>query len=274
MRLFLDRTPFYAEGGGQVGDQGVIRTETGSGARDRHACRRAGMRSMHVGTVESGEVRAGQGAHAEIDRERREPTARAHTSTHVVHWTLKHVLGEHARQAGLAGRARPAPLRLPSPERRAARDPRAGRARGEPAPGHGRRGPSDLRDVDGRGARRSARSRCSARSTATSSASSRSVTTPRSCAAARTSHHTGHVAVRAHPARGLDRLGHAPRRGARGTRRAARDQRGTRAAAWAGRGPRVERPADGRRARPPDRRGEQAAQGRARPSAAPATAMR
>jgi alanyl-tRNA synthetase len=55
---------------------------------------------MHVGVVESGEVRGGQDAIAEIDRLAREATARAHTSTHVVHWTLKHVLGEHARQAG------------------------------------------------------------------------------------------------------------------------------------------------------------------------------
>ena len=61
---------------------------------------------MHVGTVSSGEVRPGQDAIAEIDRQRREATARAHTSTHVVHWTLKHILGEHARQAGLARRAR------------------------------------------------------------------------------------------------------------------------------------------------------------------------
>ena len=55
---------------------------------------------MHVGVVESGEVQAGQTAHASIDRDRREATARSHTSTHVVHWTLKHILGDHARQAG------------------------------------------------------------------------------------------------------------------------------------------------------------------------------
>jgi alanyl-tRNA synthetase len=55
---------------------------------------------MHVGTVESGEIRTGQKAHAEVDAARREATARAHTSTHVVHWTMKHFLGEHARQAG------------------------------------------------------------------------------------------------------------------------------------------------------------------------------
>jgi alanyl-tRNA synthetase len=99
VRLFLDRTPFYAEGGGQVGDQGVIRTESGT-VRVTDTVPAGGHASMHVGVVESGEVRAGQGAHAAVDGERREATARAHTSTHVVHWTLKHVLGEHARQAG------------------------------------------------------------------------------------------------------------------------------------------------------------------------------
>ena len=99
VRLFLDRTPFYAEGGGQVGDQGVIRTESGS-VRVTDTVPAGGHSSMHIGVVESGEVRAGQSAHASVDGERREATARAHTSTHVVHWTLKHVLGEHARQAG------------------------------------------------------------------------------------------------------------------------------------------------------------------------------
>jgi alanyl-tRNA synthetase len=59
-----------------------------------------GPATMHLGTVESGEIRPGQVAHAAIDVGRREATARAHTSTHVVHWTLKQVLGEHARQAG------------------------------------------------------------------------------------------------------------------------------------------------------------------------------
>ena len=97
--LFLGRTPFYAEAGGQVGDQGEIRTETGT-VQVRDAQWAGPTSIMHLGTVTSGEVRIGQEAIAEIDRQRRESTARAHTSTHVVHWTLKHILGEHARQAG------------------------------------------------------------------------------------------------------------------------------------------------------------------------------
>jgi alanyl-tRNA synthetase len=55
---------------------------------------------MHIGTVTSGEIRPGQDAVAEIDRDRREATTRAHTSTHIVHWTMKRILGDHARQAG------------------------------------------------------------------------------------------------------------------------------------------------------------------------------
>jgi alanyl-tRNA synthetase len=98
VRLFLERTPFYAEAGGQIGDRGQIRTHTGT-VRVLDT-QHAGHATMHVGVVESGEVRPEQDAIAEIDRLRREATARAHTSTHVVHWTLKHLLGEHARQAG------------------------------------------------------------------------------------------------------------------------------------------------------------------------------
>jgi alanyl-tRNA synthetase len=99
VRVFLDRTPFYAEGGGQVGDRGLIRTS--SGVIRVMDTGPAGDRSIvHTGVVESGEVRPGEEAHAEVDAERREATARAHTSTHVVHATLRELLGEHARQAG------------------------------------------------------------------------------------------------------------------------------------------------------------------------------
>jgi alanyl-tRNA synthetase len=97
--LVLDRTPFFAESGGQVGDHGYVRTSSGLirvvdvqwGPADV---------IVHSGVVQSGEVREGEEAHSEVDRVRREATARAHTATHVVHWTLRHVLGEHARQAG------------------------------------------------------------------------------------------------------------------------------------------------------------------------------
>jgi alanyl-tRNA synthetase len=99
VRLVLDRTPFYAESGGQVGDHGYVRTGGGL-IRVVDAQWGPGDVIVHVGVVQSGEVREGEDVHAEVDRVRREATARSHTATHVVHWTLRHVLGEHARQAG------------------------------------------------------------------------------------------------------------------------------------------------------------------------------
>ena len=99
IRVFLDRTPFYAEGGGQVGDRGVIRTPTGV-IRVRDTAPVGDHSIVHAGVVESGEVRVGEEARAEVDAERREATARAHTSTHVIHATLRELLGDHARQAG------------------------------------------------------------------------------------------------------------------------------------------------------------------------------
>jgi alanyl-tRNA synthetase len=99
VRFVLDRTPFYAESGGQIGDQGIVRGPGGA-IRVVDAQLGPGDVIVHTGVVDSGEVGEGQEVHGEVDPERREATARAHTATHIVHWTLKHLLGEHARQAG------------------------------------------------------------------------------------------------------------------------------------------------------------------------------
>ena len=99
IRFVLDRTSFYAESGGQIADQGVLRAPGGA-VRVTDAQFGPGDVIVHTGTVESGEVREGDEVHGEVDAVRREATARAHTATHVVHWTLRHVLGDHARQAG------------------------------------------------------------------------------------------------------------------------------------------------------------------------------
>jgi alanyl-tRNA synthetase len=99
VRVVLDRTPFYAEGGGQVGDAGTVRTETGT-MEVLDTVPGPGGTIVHRARVVSGEVRAGQEAQARVDAERRAATARSHTGTHVLHWTLRHVLGDHARQAG------------------------------------------------------------------------------------------------------------------------------------------------------------------------------
>ncbi|HZD18648.1 MAG TPA: alanine--tRNA ligase [Actinomycetota bacterium] len=99
IRFVLDRTPFYAESGGQIGDRGVVRTPGGT-IRVTDTRFGPGEVIVHTGVVDLGEIRQGEEVHGEVDVHRREATARSHTATHVVHWTLKHLLGEHARQAG------------------------------------------------------------------------------------------------------------------------------------------------------------------------------
>jgi alanyl-tRNA synthetase len=108
VEIFLDRTPFYAESGGQVGDTGTITTEGGTVdvIDTQHAVQ--GFHG-HRGKVRSGTVRVGEEADLVIDSPRRNRIRKAHTGTHVLHWALRDVLGEHANQAGSlveAGRLR------------------------------------------------------------------------------------------------------------------------------------------------------------------------
>src|SRR5438093_5103801 len=99
VRFVLDRTPFYAEGGGQVGDAGTVTSPTG--VIDVTDTRPGpGGTIVHEGTVSKGEVRPAQAVVARVDAPRRAAPARSHTSTHVLHHTLRTFLGEHARQAG------------------------------------------------------------------------------------------------------------------------------------------------------------------------------
>ncbi len=97
--LVLDSTPFYGEQGGQVGDTGVI---TCDGARFAVSDTRIPMRGLvsHTGVLESGEIAVGDRVHAAIDTERRERIRRNHTATHILHWALGKVLGEHVHQSG------------------------------------------------------------------------------------------------------------------------------------------------------------------------------
>jgi len=99
VEVFLDRTPFYAESGGQVGDAGVIVTPTGSLAVTDTTFAIPGLR-RHVGRVTEGHVDAGQVAMARIDADRRAAIRRNHTGTHVLHWALREVLGDHVKQQG------------------------------------------------------------------------------------------------------------------------------------------------------------------------------
>jgi alanyl-tRNA synthetase len=109
VELILDRTPFYAEGGGQVGDTGLVRT--GDGAVLEVADTRPGLEgfTVHSARVLSGAPRVDDEVQAEVDADRREAVTRSHTATHTLHWALRDQLGEHARQQGSlvdAGRLR------------------------------------------------------------------------------------------------------------------------------------------------------------------------
>ncbi|MGI8514981.1 MAG: alanine--tRNA ligase [Acidimicrobiia bacterium] len=99
VEIFVDATPFYAEAGGQVGDSGTIVTATGEieVGDTRHAL--AGLHG-HRSKVKSGFISVGQEAELTIDSPRREKIRKSHTGTHVLHWALRRVLGEHAQQAG------------------------------------------------------------------------------------------------------------------------------------------------------------------------------
>jgi alanyl-tRNA synthetase len=99
LEVFLDRTPFYAESGGQVGDTGTITTATGSLEVVDTTYALPGLH-RHLGRVVEGEIAAGQDATAAVDAARREAIRRNHTGTHMLHWALREVLGSHVKQAG------------------------------------------------------------------------------------------------------------------------------------------------------------------------------
>ena len=95
--VVLDRTPFYAEGGGQIGDRGEL---IGVNGRMRVTdTQRSGDAILHLGEVE-GSLGVGEAVRAEVDEARRWGAARNHTGTHLLHRALRDVLGEQAKQAG------------------------------------------------------------------------------------------------------------------------------------------------------------------------------
>ena len=99
VEIFLDRSPFYAESGGQVGDTGTITTPTGTAEVIDTTFALPNLR-CHRARVTEGTVTAGQVAAAAIDFERRGAIRRNHTATHLLHHGLRQVLGEHVKQAG------------------------------------------------------------------------------------------------------------------------------------------------------------------------------
>src|SRR6476619_583618 len=100
IELVLDRTPFYAEGGGQLADQGVIELDNGALLQVRDVQSPVSGLIVHNALVLSGEVTAGLGAQAKVDVERRRSISRSHTATHMVHKAFREALGETATQAG------------------------------------------------------------------------------------------------------------------------------------------------------------------------------
>lgn len=99
IELILDRTPFYAESGGQVGDAGKIHTETGLFDVD-DTRRPAPDLIVHRGTVQEGFLRVGESARTQVDSYRRSHIKRNHTATHLLHKALRTVVGEDSHQAG------------------------------------------------------------------------------------------------------------------------------------------------------------------------------
>ena len=97
--LYLDRTPFYAESGGQVGDTGHIVTPTGIVDVVDTTYGLPGLHK-HTFVAREGSIEVGQAADARIDGARRDAIRRNHTGTHVLHWALRKVLGTHVKQQG------------------------------------------------------------------------------------------------------------------------------------------------------------------------------
>lgn len=97
--VLLDRTPFYAEKGGQVGDTGMLRNENVH--FDVTNCQEPYKGVIaHVGIVKKGRLQVGETLRSSVNAHRRQRIANNHTATHLLHWALHKVLGEHIKQAG------------------------------------------------------------------------------------------------------------------------------------------------------------------------------
>ena len=97
--VLLDTTPFYAEKGGQTGDQGTL-THTGGTFQVIDCLNPYSHVVVHVGSLEKGNLKVGDTVEAAIDMTRRTGICNHHTATHLLHWALQQILGPHIRQAG------------------------------------------------------------------------------------------------------------------------------------------------------------------------------
>jgi len=98
--IILDRTPFYAESGGQVGDKGRLVATGGGAFMVRDTQKRGAGLFAHYGQLEQGRLALGDTVAAEVDREQRWSTALNHSATHLMHAALRRVLGDHVQQKG------------------------------------------------------------------------------------------------------------------------------------------------------------------------------
>ncbi len=100
VELVLDHTPFYPEGGGQVGDRGAVVWPAGRFlVEDTQTVGEGGL-TVHAGEIETGSLSVGDPVEGRVDEQMRSDTMRNHTATHLLHAALRQVLGTHARQAG------------------------------------------------------------------------------------------------------------------------------------------------------------------------------
>lgn len=97
--IVLDRTPFYAESGGQVGDQGLLSVDNTAFFKVLDTIKQGHMH-LHLGKLEKGSLKIGETVSARVDAARRAAIVLNHTATHLLHMILKEVLGQHAIQKG------------------------------------------------------------------------------------------------------------------------------------------------------------------------------
>ncbi|AGT09605.1 alanine--tRNA ligase [Paracoccus aminophilus] len=98
VQIVVNQTPFYAESGGQIGDTGLIKTETGA-ARVTDTKKVSGL-FVHSAEVTLGTISRGQGAQLSVDHARRSQIRANHSATHLLHEALRHALGDHVAQRG------------------------------------------------------------------------------------------------------------------------------------------------------------------------------
>ncbi len=99
VELILDRTPFYAESGGQVGDQGSISTSNCK-ITIKDTLKKMGDLHVHIGKIDSGKIKVGQNVNLEINTNRRNNARAYHSATHLLHEALRRTLGKHVTQKG------------------------------------------------------------------------------------------------------------------------------------------------------------------------------